>query len=409
MDTFAERRRRLAEAVGRGVIALLGHGRSAGQSGFTGFRQESNFYYLTAHSEPGAALLIAPGRRTAPYREVLFLPRRNAQAERWSGPFLGPDDAECLGFQDVRDVDELAHSLGSLLKDRTNLMGLRPKAGPGSEALGQAAALDRLREISGNRDVRDIRSELASMRAIKSSTEIALLRKAVNATVSAFRAAWSATRPGASERSAVAEFVGAAFRAGCERLAFPPMAGSGRNATILHYSRNRSAMQDGEMLLVDAGGEYSRYCADLARTVPVGGKFSARQRQFYELVLGAQRAVITAARPGVALGGRGPRTLESIAERHLRAGAPRGIETDLPHAIGHHVGLDVHDPAPPRTNLRKGMVLAIEPGIYLPQEGLGIRVEDMIEITSDGCRVMSDGLPRSIEGVETALNAEASA
>lgn len=401
---FAERRRRLAEAVGRGVIALLGHGESEGQSGFTGFRQESNFYYLTGHSEPGAALLIAPRRRTAPYGEILFLPTRSAATARWSGPALGPADAESLGFQDVRDARTLDEDLRALLKDRRILMGLRPRRGPGHPDPVGAAAFDRLREAAAKRDVRDIRGELAAMRAIKSAAEIALLRKAVHATEKAFRAAWGATRPGTAEWSTVAEFVGAAFREGCERLAFPPMAGSGQNATVLHYRHNNSVMKDGEMLLIDAGGEFSRYCADLARTVPVSGRFSERQRELYQLVLDAQRAAISAARPGVALAGPGSRTLRSIAERTMRAGAPRGVDTHLPHAIGHHVGLDVHDSAPASGVLKEGMVLAIEPGIYLPREGLGIRVEDMIEITSDGCRLMSSGLPASVEAIECALS-----
>ena len=221
--------------------------------------------------------------------------------------------------------------------------------------------------------------------------------------MSAVRAAWSAVRPGATEHAVVAELVAAAFRAGCDRLAFPPMAGSGKNATVLHYTRNRAVMLDDQLLLIDAGCERSRYAADVARTVPVSGRFGPRQRRLYDAVLGAQRAVIAAARPGMILNGRGTRSLQEIAERTLRRLLPRGIAADLPHALGHHVGLDVHDPAPRDRALGKGMILAIEPGLYLRDEGLGIRVEEMIEITDDGCRLMSGALPSEAVAIEDAL------
>ncbi len=403
-EAYAERRRRLADAVGSGVIALLGYESDEGQSGFTGFRQESNFYYLTGHDEPGAALLIAPRRGDDAYREVLFLPTRSDAAAKWSGPSIGIDGAERLGFQDVRDAASLRKELRALLRDRKKLAGLRPRAAPSSAGSRSRAAMERLEETGDAKVARDVRGPLALMRAVKSPGEIALLRDAVNATETGFRTAWRAVADGATERSVAAEFVAAAFRAGCERLAFPPMAASGPNATILHYQRNGSIMQDGQLLLLDAGAEYSRYASDIARTVPVSGKFTERQRLLYELVVRAQRAAIAAAKPGARLIGSEPRTLESIAERVMREGAPRGVDTYLPHALGHHVGLDVHDPAPPSGVLKEGMVLAIEPGIYLPREAVGIRVEDMVEITPDGCRLMSAGLPSSVDELENALS-----
>ncbi len=398
---FAERRRRLASAVGRGLIALLGHGESEGQSGFTGFRQESNFYYLTGHDEPGAALLVAPARGKDPYREALFLPQRGGFAAKWSGPLLSLDGAGSLGFEEALAEESFPGELRKLIRDRKRLYGLRPRGYPetGSESL------ERLEDIAGTRDIRDVRAELARMRSVKSPGEIALLQGAVDATESAFRAAWTAVEAGLPERAVIAEFVGAAFRAGCERLAFPPMAGTGPNAAILHYQRNDSVMQDGQLLLMDAGVECTRYAADIARTIPVSGTFSAEQRRLYDLALGARRAAVAAARPGATLGGSGPDSLTSVAERYMRDRAPTGVDTRLPHAIGHHVGLDVHDPAPLRSPLQRGMVVAIEPGVYVPERGLGIRVEDMVEITDEGCRMMSGGLPDSADGIEKALAA----
>ena len=404
---FAARRRQLAEAVGRGAIALLGYGEDEGQSGFTGFRQESNFYYLTGHDEPGAALLIAPGHGRDPYREVLFLPRRSGRAKTWSGPPLRPEDAGRLGLQEVLWVTKWKRELRALLRDRRHLFGLRPRSVPGLGAVRDARLFERLSEAAGKAEIRDARGPLAAQRSIKSDGEIALLQKAADATVVAYRAAWTAVQAGATEREVMAELVAAAFKAGCERLAFPPMVGAGRRATVLHYRRNDGILQDGQLLLMDAGGEFSRYAADISRTIPVGGRFSARQRRLYELVLGAQRAAVAAARPGAPLHGPGPHSLETIAQRYLRAHAPSGIATHLPHALGHHVGLDVHDPAPGRDVLRKGMVVAIEPGLYVPDEGLGIRIEDMVEVTAGGCRVMSRGLASDAGSIEEVLAAGA--
>ncbi len=403
-EAFAERRRRLAERVGRGLLALLGHDEHRGRSGFTGFRQESNFHYLTGHAEPGAALLIAPARGRDPYREALYLPRRDAGSEKWLGRSLSPTDAGHLGIARAAGAERLRRDLRTLLRDRKMLFGLRPRD------IGETGRESdpRLEELAGTRDIRDLWSELAAMRSVKSESEIALLQRTVDATAAAYRTAWKAVESGTTERSVVAEFVCGAFRAGCERLAFAPMAGTGANAAILHYRKHSSVLREGQLLLMDAGGELSRYSADIARTVPVGGRFSSEQRRLYELVLGAQHAAIAAAGPGTVLNGPGPRSLLAVAERYMRERAPRGVDTHLPHALGHHVGLDVHDPAPPRAVLKSGMVVAIEPGIYLPKRGIGIRVEDMVEITADGCRVMSGGLPSSVDAIErTVPTAEA--
>ena len=400
---FAERRRRLADQVGRGVIALLGHSNDEGQFGFSGFRQESNFFYLTGHSEPGAALLIAPARRGQPYHEVLFLPERRRMETLWHGPALDPRNGSKTGFKDIGDSGDLPRALRRLLKDRKELHGLRPRPSLTASRLRSQALFDRLQATAETADIRDLHDELASMRCIKSPGEVAALQAATDATVSAFRAAWSVVRDGVSEQSVSAELAGEALRRGCDRLAFPPMAGTGSNATVLHYTRNRSVMKDGQLLLIDAGGEKGRYAADIARTIPVSGRFSARQRALYEAVLGAQQTVLAKAHPGMTLNGSGPESLQTVAERTMRRLLPRGVAASLPHALGHHVGLDVHDPAPRRGVLREGMVVAIEPGLYLPNENLGIRVEDMLEITADGCRVMSAALPKKADAIEDAL------
>lgn len=398
---YAKRRRALAEAIGRGVIALVGSTESEGRSGFTGFRQESSFFYLTGHQEPGAALLIAPAHGGRPYREILFLAGSAGHSREWSGPSLQPEDAGHLGFTEVLTESKFRGTLRSALRDRDRLAGLA-EARPADDARARSRH-ERLVEAAGREPTRDIRVPLAVLRSIKSPAEVALIQAAIEATEVGFRDAWARVADGATERDVAAGLIGGAFRAGCERLAFAPIVAAGAHATILHYQRNSGRLENGQMLLVDAGGERARYAADITRSIPVSGQFSEKQSVLYEAVLDAHEQALNAVKPGAVLSGPARNSIESVAQRVLRKRAPRGVDPYLPHAIGHHVGLDVHDPTPPGRALEPGMVLAIEPGLYLPEEGVGIRIEDMVEVTDDGCRVMSTGLPRSAGALEAAL------
>lgn len=398
---YAKRRRALAEAIGRGVIALVGSTEAEGRSGFTGFRQESSFFYLTGHQEPGAALLIAPAHGGQPYRETLFLADSAGHSREWSGPSLQPEDAGHLGFAEVLTESKFRRTLRAVLRDRNRLAGMA-EARPADDAQARSRH-DRLMEAAGRVPTRDIRVPLAALRSVKSPAEVALIQAAVEATEVAFRDAWASVADGATEREVAAGLIGGAFRAGCERLAFAPIVAAGAHATILHYQRNSGRLERGQILLIDAGGERARYAADITRSIPVSGQFGDKQRVLYEAVLEAHLQAVNAIEPGAVLSGPSRNSIESVAQGILRKRAPRGVDPYLPHAIGHHVGLDVHDPTPPGRALEPGMVLAIEPGLYLPEQGLGIRIEDMVEVTEDGCRVMSTGLPRSADALEASL------
>ena len=399
-EELSARRRELAKSVGRGVIALLGLTEKEGQSGFTGFRQDSNFYYLTGLDEPDVALVISPASHGHPYMEILFLPSESAETKKWTGPGPSSADALRLGFADVEDQARLPGIVRSLCSERGPLFGLSGQAGG-----HPPRTLPRLLEVAGGERPRGIERHLATLRSVKSEGEVALIKRAIAITSEAFRSALAVVRPGATEKSIAAELVAETFRRGCRRLAFPPIVASGANATILHYRRNEATLTPSQAVLVDAGAECSRYAADITRTVPVNGKFNRRQRQLYNLVLAAQDAAIKAARPGARVSGPDPKSVESAANRVLRKGAPEGVDPWLPHAIAHHVGLDVHDPDPPRDRLKAGMVLAIEPGLYVPEHGLGLRIEDIVEVRKDGARILSGGLPRSPDGVEALTGA----
>ena len=402
---YAERRRMLAERLGDGVIAIPGYTESEGQSGFTGFRQESNFYYLTGHSEPGAALLIAPSKGRVSYCEALFLPQQGSLPESWTVPRTSPEEAGRLGFQEVLATGNWPQELQSLIKDRKLVYSLHPLPGSGAESVRDKHLFARLENDAGTTNIRDVRRHLSEMRSIKSSGEILMLQKAVDATVSAHREAWKIVKAGVSEHQVMARFIGAAYESGCARMAYPPIVGAGKNASILHYHRNDSTLENEQLLLMDMGGEHSRYAADITRTVPVSGKFSEYHRELYEVVHQAQQKVIAALRPGMVLNSLRNRSMQQIVSNYFQKHLQRfGVEGRLPHALGHHVGLDVHDPAPVRDILKPGMVVTIEPGIYLPDERLGIRIEDMVEVTKDGCRVMSSTLPSEANAIQRALN-----
>jgi Xaa-Pro aminopeptidase len=201
---------------------------------------------------------------------------------------------------------------------------------------------------------------------------------------------------------------GVYFDSGCQRHAYAPIVGSGPNAAILHYTKNTRRIDGGELLLMDVGPECSMYATDITRTVPVSGKFSTRQRELYDVVLGAQKAALAALKPGVMLGSRFSRTgiqklVADYIDSHGKDRNGNSLGRYFTHGVGHHVGLDVHDAFDPAAPLEAGMVVTLEPGIYIPEEGIGIRIEDVVLITDKGARVLSESLPREAFDVEKAM------
>ena len=267
--------------------------------------------------------------------------------------------------------------------------------------------MEKLQAILPFANIRDARRALASLRQIKSESELGLIRRAVDCSIDAHLVAARDLREGLFEYEIAALMKYTFERAGCERPSFAPIVGSGEHSTILHYNRNRGQLEAGDLVLIDVGGEYGHYAADITRTWPVSGRFTPRQREIYEIVLGAQQAAIQAVKPGVNLTGRDSGSLYQIAYDYInthgkdRHGKPLGKY--FTHGVGHHVGLNVHDAAVPRTTLEAGMVIAIEPGIYLPEEKLGVRIEDMVLVTSDGYLLLTEQLPRTVKQIESLL------
>jgi Xaa-Pro aminopeptidase len=238
----------------------------------------------------------------------------------------------------------------------------------------------------------------------KSPEEIALIQRATDITLEGHRAAWQRAAPGLYEYQVAATMSEVYADAGCERSAYAPIVGSGPNSVYLHYSRNSRHMDSGEVLLMDVAAECAGYASDITRTIPVGGKFTPRQREIYEIVLGAQKAAIAAVKPGMTLSKTTPNTLYKVAFDYINSHGKdlhgERLGKYFTHGIGHHVGLDVHDASDPSAPLEAGMVITVEPGIYIPEENLGVRIEDVVLVTPHGAKVLSASLPREPDEIE---------
>lgn len=407
LEVFRERRERLATEKQDGVIILLGLEEAEGRPGPSRFRQQNEFYYLTGWNEPGAAVLLLPARDGRGYQEVLFLPERDVHSEIWRGPRVDHKSKQASrlsGFRDVRGREDFEKVLTKELRSYAAAYGVTTLPADSYADLTQVNLSERLHEAAGL-PVQDLRDSIDRMRLVKSPGEIALIEKAVACSVDAHVAAMRMVREAKREFHIQAAMTGALFACGCERNAYAPIVAAGSNTVVLHYSENDSEVAAGDLALLDVGGEYSFYAADLTRTLPVSGRFSERQREVYDLVLKAQRAVISAVKPGMTLSGSGPHSLTQIA-RDVFEAEQKGLSRKFAHGVGHHIGLAVHDAGDAFEPLRAGMVITVEPGLYLPDEGFGVRIEDMVLVTEDGGRVLSARLPGDADEVERLINEE---
>jgi len=401
---YAERRARLAEAIGEGYALVLGQP----LTDVLQLRQEGHFLYLTGVDDPGAALLVA-GARAAPLRiedpeggsearSVVWLLHANPRFRQFYGlrwP-VGAATAAALGV-DITLSNPGAPGLGKLLA------GLLPEGavlhvpaydGPDHAPVRElrAALLDALSAERTDVRVEDLHPRLSAMRAVKGPEEIERLRTAIAITVEAFREATARMRPGSSEAAVDGALLDGMRRRGAWP-AYPAIVATGGHAAIPHYMRNSSPLEAGQLLLIDAGAAFDRYAADVTRVFPIGGRFSARQRELLGVVRRAQAAGIEAVRPGA--------TFADVDKAARAVIAEAGYGPYFLHGTSHHVGLDVHDPGP--TLLEPGMTITVEPGIYLAEEGLGIRIEDVVLVTADGHEVLSAALPSDPDAIEGLL------
>ncbi len=410
-EEFLDRRERLRAACSDGVVLIRGAAEEDFPHGVP-YRQNSTFFYLTGIDTPGAVLALLPddvparsGLRDAPVdtREFLFLPARTPSMEAWTGPKLGPgEDTESLtGIAKAVDAAALSNALAGWIRRNPLVYTLAP-FGEKARDSREYAFMERISSVAPVAHFRDASAAVARLRVIKSPAEIARIRDAIAITVEGQKVARSLIEMGAScWEYEVEARIFEAFRSRGADLAFPTIVGSGINATVLHYGDNHHRMQAGDLVVVDIGARIGHYCGDLTRTYAVGGESSERQREVAALVLAAHEQVLADFQPGIdTLGTMNDRCKEFLKAAPQQAkdaaGNMQTMDVFMPHRLGHHLGLAVHDVGDPDPPLSPGNVITVEPGIYIPSESLGVRIEDDYLVTPTGLERLGPPLPKDL-------------
>ena len=392
---YRDRRDRLAKALG-GASAVVFAG--DGSPPLVGrWSAHKHFVYLTGiENEAGAAVLFDPSAEDAKRRIVLFLRPLNLEMEKWDGyrSEIGPELKQRTGFQTILRAGALPAAITAAARRSKRLACLHPFAVYPAAVSPDLAAFQQVTQRVPGVAVEDRTMLLNELRAVKSPAELAVMRRAIDATAAGFAAALRVIKPGVTER-AIADALEFEYRRhGAEGLAYNTIVGSGLNGTVLHYMDNDQPIAAGDLIVIDSGAECRGYAADITRTYPADGRFTDDQRQVYDVVLAAQLAAIKAVKPGAKM---------SDVDAAARAVIDKaGLGHAFIHNIGHQLGMEVHDVTPDGP-LKPGMVVTIEPGVYLPDRKLGVRIEDDILVTAGGNENLTAAVPKSAKDVEAAM------
>jgi Xaa-Pro aminopeptidase len=424
-SVYAARRAELAAQVD-GPIVLWGLTGGEEFSQAYVFAQEENFYYLTGYNEEGAALVIFPGKppatgptgvasssTTSPPeasdapREIFYLPAKDPAKERWNGVRMSPSDPGIearTGFAAVKVFTELRATVEKLAKTYRYMYTILPYEKELGGYPHEKEVVDWLALAAPQVKLKDIRLPIYALRQVKSPGEMAFLRQAIDLSLDAHLEAMKMMRPGLYEYQVAAKMVEVHAMGGSEAEGYAPIVGAGPNSTALHYDKLSRKIEDGDIVVLDVGAQYSGYSADITRTLPASGKFTSRQREIYDIVLGAQNAALAALKPGMTLCPKGDKSVYKISYDYINSHGKdkhgQSLGRYYIHGLGHNIGLDVHDPGDNCKPLEPGMVVTMEPGIYLPEESLGVRIEDDVLITDTGYRFLSERLPRTANEIE---------
>ena len=428
---FPKRRKRLMDMMGNENIAIIPTAPVyiRNRDVEFPFRPDSDFYYLTGYAEPEAVVVLIPDRHHGEF--ILFCRENDPVMETWNGRRAGLEGAtEIYAADDAFPIDDLDEILPGLLEDRDRIfytMGdnssfdqrvlkwvneVRSRARTGVNAPDEFISLTHI---------------LHDMRLYKSRSEIAAMRKAAKISAAAHKRAMQVCQPGLMEYQIEAELVYEFTQRGARASAYPSIVGGGENSCILHYTENSAELQDGDVLLIDAGSEYDGYASDITRTFPINGKFTAAQREIYEVVLNAQLAAIEQVQPGNHWNDPHDAAVQVMTKGLVELGILTGKVKQLikdqeyskyfMHRTGHWIGMDVHDVGDYKLDgewrlLEPGMVMTIEPGLYFPTEtkglakkwwNIGVRIEDDVVVTKDGHDVLSKGAPKTIDEIEALM------
>jgi Xaa-Pro aminopeptidase len=419
-SVYAARRAKLAAQIDSPILLWGFTGREESAQTYI-FAQEDNFYYLTGHNEEAAGLIIMPASRSGAgatwdgLQEMLFLPPKNLAKEKWNGLRMSPSDPGIqarTGFASVLPFPEMRATLEKLAKLYPTIYTILPYEKENGGYPHEKEVVDWIHTSVPQTKLRDIRLNIEDLRQIKSPGEIAFLTQAIDLSVDAQLAAMRMMRPGLHEYEIAAKMVEVHAMGGSEAEGYAPIIGAGPNSTALHYDKLARKIEDGDIVVLDVGAQYAGYSADITRTIPANGKFTPRQREIYEIVLGAQNAALAAIKPGMDYCQRGSKSVHKIAYDYINSHGKdlhgKSLGQYFIHGLGHDIGLDVHDPGDYCKPLQPGMVVTVEPGIYIPEENLGVRIEDDILITETGYKFLSERLPRNPDEIEKIM-AEAAA
>jgi Xaa-Pro aminopeptidase len=400
-ELFKRNREKLTSLMDSGSVALIQSAEKKARNGdqFYPYRQNSNFFYLSGINQEDSMLILYPDCSDPSLREILFVKKPTPKSDLWSGPLLTQTQAGSLsGIQEVRWLEEADTFLELFI--------------PGCSRV----YADQKDKFEHKLKLTPLSPLINQLRVIKEELEIEEIKKAARITHAAFLQVLKITKPGIKEYQLEAEIIAEFIRQGARGHAYDPIVASGKNALILHYIENRSTCQDGELILLDFGAELNNYAADCSRTIPVNGRFSARQRELYKAVHKVFTQARERMRPGVLLSDFQNEVGKLWEEEHLRLGLyttsdmkdQTGTEplwkNYFMHGTSHSLGLDVHDPFDRSRAFEPGMLLTCEPAIYIPEEGTGIRLENDILITGDGPVDLLEEIPMEAEHIEDLMN-----
>lgn len=425
-EIFKKRRKKVAAGLNGAALVVASHPEQIRNDDVHHlYRQDSNMYYLTGFEEPESFLVLRPGKNP---ESVLFVRQKNIERETWDGFRFGPEDAQKEFLMDaVYPIEEFTSRCIELLKGFEEVY-YRQYKNKEADHLVENVLLD-LKKAYGRTGyglltIKDADTFLGEFRLKKDEDDISNLRKACQISAEAHVAAMKFTKPGVNERHVQAVLAYNFYMKGAARVGYPYIIAAGNNATTLHYNFNDQVCKKEDLLLIDAGAEYNYYSGDITRTFPISGQFSAAQKKVYEGILSIQKDLIAHLKPGILFKDLHEMAVHRLTDLMLELGLVSGRKEDVikanqhrkyyPHGVGHWLGMDVHDSGlyfikGEARPIETGMSFTIEPGLYIPKDdlsvpaefrGIGIRIEDDIVMTQNGCDVMTSGVPKEISEIE---------
>lgn len=408
-EFYSANRQKLKQQIDDNSLVLMQSADVMVKAGDATFvhKQDTNFYYYTGISYPDCSLLIVPNNDGKP-EETLFIPSVDPLKEKWEGKMLTKAEAlEISGIKSVQYNDTFLPTFYRYQHWRENLYCELNDIFPTQPLSAKHLLLsDISKRIPGLR-FKKLHKLSTMHRIVKASEEIDRIKKAISLINLALRKVLGKLKPGMMEYQVEAEIMYQYLYNGCSGPGFDLIAAGGKNATCLHYTENKDELKSGELILIDTGGDYGMYSGDITRTFPINGKFTDRQKHCYQAVLDVQKTFMQEIKPGLTWGSLMKRSGEITGDIYLKYQLIEGVKKHSEvsyHGIGHFLGLDIHDVGKLDWELEPGAILTVEPGLYLPDEDLGIRIEDDILITESGFENLSANIPKEIEEIETIMS-----